>query len=294
MEGDVLPLRTVCHLVLALIFAAASPAAAAQKVLPIAPVMQDTPVWCWAAISEMVFKHFGAGNARPGNLFQCGIVEAMAAGTVRSACEQNCFLPGCVHAAGTPQYMMQVFQEYPKRAARKLSSAQPRLATTYAPRPLTLPEIRAQIDAGRPVVVGINPAGQSGAPGASQHVALVVGYDDEAATLTINDPGPYQKSRLEHFRVNPYISAGGQADELEGRYTIPVARFAQQLGWTETLLVSQTGAVQPEDVPQYCCTAVGRLGPYPNTNFGGFAIEKGATCVARHPGKGDLIGIACN
>src|SRR5262245_42149884 len=70
-------------------------AGASERTLPISPVVQRSPVWCWAAVGEMVFRYFGSQNADPGGTFQCAIVEAMAdRGT--SPCARDCYSPNCV------------------------------------------------------------------------------------------------------------------------------------------------------------------------------------------------------
>jgi hypothetical protein len=54
------------------VFLSSSLAAARQ--LNIAPVLQETPVWCWLASMEMALKHYNVPNLSPGGSYQCGLV----------------------------------------------------------------------------------------------------------------------------------------------------------------------------------------------------------------------------
>ena len=42
--------------------------------LHIAPVFQERPSWCWAAVGEMVFKYYYVPSAHRTD-YQCGIVQ---------------------------------------------------------------------------------------------------------------------------------------------------------------------------------------------------------------------------
>jgi hypothetical protein len=44
----------------------------------------------------------------------------------------------------------------------------------------------------------------------------------------------------------------------------------------------------PENLPHFCCTPAGRMGPYPDASSG-----SGAPCKAETPGGGVLRGQAC-
>lgn len=58
------------------------------KVLPVPPRYQETPVWCWVAVGEMVFRYYGIPNMNgPGN-YQCGVIGALAG--PYSPCWGNC------------------------------------------------------------------------------------------------------------------------------------------------------------------------------------------------------------
>jgi hypothetical protein len=88
----------------------------------------------------------------------------------------------------------------------------------------TVAEVETEIGEGRPVVAGISPHGGQ-FYGASEHVALIVGYDD--GTLIVNDPYPFGAA-------NPYEAAGG--DELiQGQYKIAYDSFVKDLKWRESI-----------------------------------------------------------
>lgn len=47
------------------------------------------------------------------------------------------------------------------------------------------------------------------------------------------------------------------------------------------------------DLPRYCCTDGGRLGPYPNPGSNGIVVELGGLCQGLHPVFGPMVGTAC-
>ncbi len=191
----------------------------AQKTLDIEPVYQQTPVWCWAAVGEMVFRHYEVRNINPAGNFQCGIVALL-----HTACNQNC--GNCPVPAGSLATMINMLTRYPT-VASQVSRTQTRITTQVSRRPLPMAEVMREIDEGRPVVAGISPSGYR-TPGISQHVALIVGYDRNA--LVVNDPFPFRAA----FAGNPYEAAGGEELE-EGQYRISYVAFANRLQWAESI-----------------------------------------------------------
>ena len=208
-----------------------TPARAAEESLDIAPQFQKTAVWCWVAVSEMVFEYFDVANVNPAGVFQCGIVGAMAAATWAEACTQDCFQPQCQVPAGWAQYLVQTLEEYPRRAATAEQEDQPRIRASHLSRKLLFSEVENEIDDGNPIITGINPSGSS-AGGTSQHVALIVGYGDEDddKTLLINDPFPFDLVGA----GNPYVQAAGTEIE-DGQYKISYDDFVHDLRWRETI-----------------------------------------------------------
>src|SRR5689334_6854940 len=45
--------------------------------LVVAPVQQETEVWCWLAVGEMVFRYYGLPSVNGFGDYQCGIVGAL-------------------------------------------------------------------------------------------------------------------------------------------------------------------------------------------------------------------------
>ena len=87
-------------------------ALAEDRSLGIDPVYQETPVWCWAAVGQMVFQHNGVGNINPGGDFQCGIVALL-----HPICNRDC--RNCVVPAGSLFTMNNMLTEYPKVAVQR-------------------------------------------------------------------------------------------------------------------------------------------------------------------------------
>lgn len=117
---------------------------------------QQTQVWCWAATTSMVLSESGV------IVPQCQIVSE----TLWQDC---CFLPqsSCV-TTGPVAAMI---------AALDFHGG---LQAYTAGRPLTLGEARAEIDAGRPFIIGYSGSFFG-------HVVVVFGYS-EAGELLIHDP----------------------------------------------------------------------------------------------------------
>lgn len=192
-----------------------------SKTLDIDPVYQQTPVWCWAAVGEMVFRYYGVENINPAGHFQCGIISLL-----HPACNVNCL--NCVVGAGSLATMNQMLTGYP-RTASGVTGTYTRITTSVRTRPLTLRQVRAEIDAGRPIIAGISPSGYKRAASVSEHVALIVGYDDEE--LLVNDPFPFSS---QFFAADPYLSSGGRV-ESEGQYRIAYDDFVSRLRWRESI-----------------------------------------------------------
>jgi len=203
----------------------AAPAAAAR--LPIAPVVQQTHVWCWVAVGEMIFRHAGVRGVNPVGNFQCGIVGLLAAGTPASACATQCEL--CAVPAGSAAAIRDMLEDYPRRVAAVTGRPTPRIRAHIVRRALIPGEVVDEIDRTRPIVAGISPAGRPA--GGSAHVALIVGYEAGGATLIVNDPYPFPGSQ------NPYFAAGGTPTQHPGAYRIPYHAFQRGLDWAESFTV---------------------------------------------------------
>lgn len=242
----------------------------AQTILPVEPVYQRTPVWCWAAVGEMVFTYHGVANINPAGVFQCGIVALM-----HPVCNQDC--RNCPIPAGSLTVMNNMLTRYPTFASH-VSGSSTHITTSVRRSRLPLDGVQAEIDEGRPVVAGISPSGYRVA-GVSEHVALIVGY--EGNDLIVNDPFPFEAA---HFAGNPYRAAGGTL-ERPGRYRIPYDAFVRRLQWRETIWRIQcrgadcaTGSVEVEEPAvvygRSCQTQATRCGPF----FHEPALPVGAPC----------------
>jgi hypothetical protein len=135
-------------------------------------LQQQQTNWCWAACCEMVFRYYGAPDVS-----QCN----MASAQFGLDCCTNHPVGGACNVGNWPE---RVYPAYNYRCAR-------------VDRAYTLAEIKAEIDAGRPVEV------YYAWSGGGAHVALVTGYfanDD----LQVHDPWYGTARRAYTFVVNAY------------------------------------------------------------------------------------------
>lgn len=259
------------------------PAQAQDNHLSIKPVRQETPVWCWISVGEMAFKHYGLPNANPYGLYQCGIVGVAAVqGLVRPICNYDC--GQCVEPAGSSRRLVQLLEGYPD-VLRRSGASQVQVEAYHTRRPISKEAIIVEIDAENPIIAGISPGSDLKYNGSTaDHVALIVGYEDNANTVLINDPYPYP------YGQNPYLRAG--ATELRPlQYAIEYDKFRNVLNWTETITLASFEEDDGDDaagLPSYCCTPSGRLGPYQN-----HSVSEGGRCFGTHPSYGIVVGSAC-
>lgn len=201
-------------------------------VLPITPVVQETQVWCWVAVGEMIFKYLGMPNVNPAGVYQCGIIGALAADQYGMSHPCNVDCRNCVVPAGEERWVRAMLERYPAVVAAVYGPAQ-QLAAGHDPRILTPDEVVAEIDAGLPMIAGITPYGLP--TGVSAHVALIVGYERDQGGqlwLRVNDPYPFNFAGH-----NPYVAAGGQEQTGGGSYWILYESFAYGLHWAETFRI---------------------------------------------------------
>jgi hypothetical protein len=139
-------------------------------------------------------------------------------------------------------YMRNVLQNYPAVAARYSGQQVNRIVTDTPTGVLSKDDVMSEIDADRPIVVGISPGGFTYG-GQPEHVSVIVGYDDsddDNFLLTVNDPFPYDAVMFS--AQNPYVSAGGMEVE-EGQYSINYEAFRQSLRWTQSIAGIHTSGV---------------------------------------------------
>jgi Peptidase_C39 like family len=250
--------------------------------LSITPRTQETYVWCWVAVGQMVFEYYDVPNVNPGGDYQCGIIGLLAAGTMRNDCAFRC--QNCTVPAGSSSGVIQMIEEYPRRVAavgdEDVAKLRARHVGTLSPS-----GVRDEIEAEHPIIAGISPSGRPPSWAGSQHVALIVGYDDDDESdfkLLINDPYPFAGD-------NPYERAGAAANG-DGSYTISYAAFRDRLNWRESYVVVKTGTYQAVRKGDACCF----IGPYGRDACplvtGRLPI--GSTCTCVYPAA-RFIGRVC-
>lgn len=252
--------------------------------LSIPPRFQETYVWCWIAVGQMVFEYYDIPNVNPGGDYQCGIVGLLAAGTIRHDCAFQC--QNCTVPAGSATGITSMIEEYPKRVAAIGDEEVPRLRASYRHGALSFTSVQSAIDEQHPIIAGISPSGRPSRWASSQHVALIVGYDDtdDEPRLLVNDPYPFTGA-------NPYEAAGADSNG-DGSYWISYGDFREGLDWGETFVVSQAGTIAPTPKGDYCCF----MGPYGADacplNLSG-SLPLGSACTCTYP-TARFVGRVCN
>lgn len=190
------------------------PASTGSRLLAIAPVRQQTQVWCWLAVGEMLFRHYGVANVNPAGNFQCGIIGAISHSG--SPCASNCF--ACVMPSGSNHGTLAMLSNY----ARVVAGRPVGYSEGGAISPAAVVE---NIDAGRPVMAGTSYTRRV-ANSDAEHVTLIVGYEYAQGQLwlVVNDPFPYPPGQ------NPFLSSGGEALKAN-QYRIPYRNFRDDVFW---------------------------------------------------------------
>ena len=273
--------KTFRYLAVIVLMAGFAPSAMAQqRVLDrIVPVRQATHVWCWLAVGEMVFRHYGIQpvNFSPNDgAYQCGIVGSLAYNPPQMhPCTVDCRY--CTVPAGDARGMQRMLDLYPIRAGS------PALTSTYYASAMSMRDIMREIDTGNPVIIGISPSGRPPFY-ASEHVALIAGYDLGRNAVLVHDPYPFDGGW-----ADPYLRAGAQrVGDLS--YWVRLDMLLGPLQWRETFTVRY----RARSMPRYCCNAHGRFGPYENpvSTHPGTGLGLGEACMARTQ-FGNMIGAVC-
>jgi hypothetical protein len=237
--------------VAAVVLLALAPPVRADVDLGIAPVQQATPVWCWLAVGEMLFRKFDVPAVN--GHYQCGVIGAMSIASNQQQCAQDCRL--CTFPAGDASTLMGMLIDYPRRAALLSGRRAPRLFVTHDDALLPR-ELRQELDAGRPVLAGINPQGMPAAFAASAHVALITGYSDAGGQLVllVNDPFPFSPTTW----PDPYLQAGARLLR-PGQYAVTYEAYTRQMGWIESFVVRVDGTHQPTSLQCFASTPLSEL-----------------------------------
>ncbi|MBL7812531.1 MAG: hypothetical protein JNL57_09940 [Bacteroidetes bacterium] len=194
----------------------------------IPPIQQETEVWCWLAVGEMIFRYYGLPTVNPGGDYQCGIIGAVgyAQNGACDACNINC--GNCIRPAGAAGMITFMLKSYPKVACRSLYQQNKTLNNTFVANYLSSSFLISELDAHRPVIAGINPGTNFVLPGNSQHVALIKGYyydSNNQLILKVNDPYQYFTKG-----IDPYVSNGAVSNG-DLSYQIPYNNFVTLLKW---------------------------------------------------------------
>lgn len=214
-----------------------------MKIIPIQPSYQTEPMWCWLTVGEMVFRYTGVLNdGAPGFSSQCQILQSIMLGSNNFACSANCTLCASL-GGGSSREVAGMLSDFPRRL-RVGGQNVPRIFSSVAER-LPANVMRTEIDAQRPVIIGISP-GQQFAPQRMfnqffppMHVALVIGYmvTSNGLWYLVNDPYPFPPAQ------NPYKGAGAiplvytiGANPVAASYWIKESGL-NTLAWSESILV---------------------------------------------------------
>ena len=216
------------------------PAMAAEVSLHIPPVVQDRTSWSWAAVGEMVFKYYSVPAAHQTD-YQCGIAQS------RKFCSgiPNC--GECDSPAADDVAMAHILAQYPVLATKGGTAGDIALTVQSKTGSLSEAEVKKELKEGRPIIVGLSPAGFK-VDGSAQHMALIIGYDDGYGDLmlTVNDPFPFEDERFQRVG-NPY-HIQGLSGGSDGQYEIGLERFRSRLKWTQTMYrTTCTGRDCPPD-----------------------------------------------
>lgn len=213
---------------------------AAEVKLHIPPVFQERPSWCWAAVGEMVFKYYYVPAIHRTD-YQCGIVQGRKLCTERPNCLE-CDLP-----AGDEATMVNMLEQYPLLATLGVAAGAIALTVQAKDGTLSGAEVKGELDHGRPIIVGVSPRGFK-VDDISQHMALIVGYDDSSGelVLTVNDPFPFEDDRFMWIGTPyPRTKVSGAND---GQYEIRLEKFRSKLKWTKTMYgITCTGQGCPSE-----------------------------------------------
>jgi len=229
-----------------------APTVAAEVKLHIPPVFQERPSWCWAAVGEMIFKYYYVPAAHRTN-YQCGIVQGRKLCTGAPNCSE-CDLPD-----GDDATMTSMLQQYPLMAAQGGAAGDIALTVQSKTGSLSEEEVKKELDEGRPIIAGVSPSGFK-VDGISQHMALIIGYDESSGNLrlTVNDPFPFEDDRF-LWIANPYQPNMDMSGDNDGQYEVSFERFRSRIKWTQTIYrITCTGQGCPPDNPQIADGVAGK------------------------------------
>lgn len=229
--------------------------AAAGIVLDVNGAYQQSPMWCWLTVGQMLFEYY---NVLPPNSFsaysQCQIMQTIHLGNQYfTACAENCGACAMLGGASSREVAGMIV-DFPHRLSVLANTRVPRLFAATAG-PLKPSEVADELARLNPLVVAISPsqspyaAMQSMTPfTVAQHVALLVGRLEVKGKVwyRINDPFPFQATGT----PTPYLANGGLVHVSPSKlgtvsYWIRDDALRAGLKWSETFLVRRDGYHEP-------------------------------------------------
>jgi len=206
-----------------------SPAEARRTELQTELIVQQSPVWCWAATASMALELLGVPDINPARNYQCGVVAAAF-----PDCDDDC--TKCVTRLGPLSRLVDVLDRY-----SALTNAP---SSVFSPNYASYPQwdrIRQSLDRAYPVIAGISPDGRPADPAQSQHAILITGYDDNyrgtgEKWVIVRDPYPYAA------RQNPYANAGYAFEAASGKAVLPWRALRDRLNLTSAVFLERQTA----------------------------------------------------
>lgn len=218
----------------AAVLLAGAAANAAITVLPITPIAQQKPDWCWLSSGEMIFRFYGVpSNYQPS--YQCGI---LLAANIPCANYGSGSFNG--DANGTLANML---AQYPAIMQTRLGIPVRQLRSQIVNGPLTDTQISYAIDNAQPFIAGVSPS-MHVRMNQPQHAVVVIGYDygtdafgQPYENLYVDDPFPYNTAP--QWIPDPYLNSGAQMVQ-PGEYLASLAGFTRIMNWGTSIVVTPT------------------------------------------------------
>ena len=210
------------------------PAHAQRTELKVPVIMQQTPVWCWAAAASMALKVLGFPDINPVRNYQCGVVAAAF-----RDCDDDC--TKCVTSLGSMTELVGVLDRYRNLSLEQnAASSHARLSPNYQAYPRWT-RIKRSLDLAYPVIAGISPDAKPDDPAASQHTVLITGYDDDYRGsgedwVILKDPYPYERG------ANPYANAGYPYAAATGKARLPWRVLRDRMNLTSAVFLEKRSA----------------------------------------------------
>ena len=215
----------------------------------ITPLRQTKLEWCWLAAVQMVFHYFeipiaphgDGGLAQSGSQLsteQCAIVTAVLGHEDSAHCGPRCV--GCNFEISDMQLLKTYLDHYPAALRASAPDVAPvqDVQSDLVTRALSRDEIQAEIDAGRPVLLGIG--GASIGSSRAQHAIVLVGYEltaDGRIAIVFQDPFPFDDATVLN---NPWYSIATSRAAFQ--YSVDLDAFNKKFKWIASIYHIRTGS----------------------------------------------------